>query len=52
MVKKFTNLQQIFPNNLRLENVSKDFLASNLKKTGFDDILGINNYLMGKNDIV
>ena len=52
-IHKFTaNDPEIFPNNLRLENVSKDFSASNLKKTGFDDILGIHNYLMGKNDIV
>ena len=58
----------IVPNNLCLENVSKDFSASNMKKTRFngyiydfsvyydsidiDDILDIHKYLMKKNDIV
>ena len=58
----------IVPNNLCLENVSKDFSASNMKKTGFngyiydfsldydsvavDDILDIHKYLMKKNGIV
>ena len=58
----------IVPNNLCLRNVSKDFSASNLKKTGFngyiyefsvdydtiaiDGILNIHKYLMKKNDIV
>ena len=52
----------IVPNNLCLGNVSKDFLASNMKKTGFnshiydsidvDEIKDIHNYLMKKNDIV
>ena len=58
----------IVPNNLCLGNVSKDFSASNMKKTGFngyiydfsvdydsidvDDILDIHKYLMKKNDIV
>ena len=56
------------PNNLCLGNVSKDFSASNLKKTWFngyiydfsvdydsvtvDDILDIHKHLMKKNDIV
>ena len=56
------------PNNLCLGNVSKDFSASNMKKTGFygyiydfrvdydsidvDDIKNIYKYLMKKNDIV
>ena len=72
MVQKFTNLQQkdseIVPNNLCLGNVSKDFSASNMKKTGFnghiydfsvdydaidvDDILEIPKYLIKKNGIV
>ena len=55
-------------NNLCLQNVSKDFSASNMKKTwfngyiydfnvdynsiGIDDILDIHKYLMEKNDIV
>ena len=58
----------IVPNNLCLRNVSKDFSASNLKKTGFngyiyefsvdydtiaiDGILDIHKYLMKKNEIV
>ena len=57
----------IVPNNLCLGNVSKDFSASNMKKTGFngyiyefsvdydsiavDDILDIHRYLMKKNDV-
>ena len=56
----------IVPNNLCLGNVSKDFSASNMKKTGFngdiyefsvdynstdvDDIKNIHKYLMKKND--
>ena len=56
------------PNNLCLGNVSKDFLASNMKKTGFNgymydfsvdydsievsDIQDIHKYLMEKNGIV
>ena len=56
------------PNNLCLGNVSKDFSASKMKKTGFnsyiynfsvdydsidvDDILDIHKYLMKKNGIV
>ena len=55
---------EIVPNNLCLGNVSKDFSASNMKKTGFndyfydfsvdydsidvDDILNIHKYLMKK----
>ena len=58
----------IVPNNLCLENVSKDFSASNMKKTGFNsyiydisvdynsiavgDMLNIHKYLMKKNYIV
>ena len=58
----------IVPNNLFLGNVSKNFSASNMKKTGFngyiydfsvdynsiavDDILDIHKYLMKKNEIV
>ena len=58
----------IVSNNLCLENVSKDFSASNMKKTGFngyiydfsvdhdsiavDDILDIHKYLMKKKGIV
>ena len=58
----------IVPNSLCLGNVSKDFSARNMKKTGFngyiydfsvdydtidvDDILDIHKYLMKKNDIV
>ena len=55
-------------NNLWLGNVSKDFSASNMKKTGLNgyiydfnvdydtievsDILDIHKYLMEKNDII
>ena len=58
----------IVPNNLCFGNVSKDFSASNMKKTGFNgyiydfstdynaiavsDILDIHKYLMKKNGIV
>ena len=58
----------IVPNNLCLGNVSKDFSASNMKKTGFNgyiydfsvhydsiafgDILDIHKYLMKKNEIL
>ena len=58
----------IVPNNLCLENVSKDFLAGNMKKTGLngyicefsvdyisidvDNIKGICKYLMKKDNIV
>ena len=58
----------IVQNNLCLGNVSKDFSASNMKKTGFngyiydfsvdydsidvDNIKGIHKYLMKKNGIV
>ena len=58
----------IVPNNLYLGNVSKDFSANNMKKTGFngyidefsvdydstdvDDIKDIRKYLMKKNNIV
>ena len=58
----------VVPNNLCLGNASKDFSASNMKKTGFngyfydfsvdydsidvDDILDIHKYLMKKNEIV
>ena len=36
-IHKFTvNDPEIVPNNLRLRNVSKDFSASNIKKTGFN----------------
>ena len=65
-IHKFTvNDPEIVPNNLCLGNVSKDFSASNMKKTGFngyvydfsvhygsiavDDILDIHEYLMKKN---
>ena len=52
-IHKFTaNDPEIVPNNLCLENVSKDVSASHLKKTGFDDILDIRNYLIRKNNIV
>ena len=68
-IRKFTAHDlEIVPNNLCLGNVSKDFSASNMKKTGFnghiydfsvdydsidvDDILDIDKYLMKKNDIV
>ena len=59
---------EIISNNFCLGNVSKDFAASNMKKTEFnghiygfsvdydvidvDDILDIRKYLMRKNDIV
>ena len=59
---------EIVPSNLCLGNLSKDFTASNMKKTGFngyvydfsvdydavavDDILDIHKYLMRKNDTV
>ena len=59
---------KIIPNNLCLGNVSKDFLAIKMMKTGFngyisdfsvdydainvDDILDIHKYLMKKNEIV
>ena len=58
----------IVPNSLCLGNVSKDFSASNMKKTGFngyiydvsvdyelidvDDIKNIHKYLIEKNEIV
>ena len=58
----------IVPNNLCLGNVSKDFSASNMKKTGFNgyiydfsvdynsidvnDIKNIQMYLMKKNNLV
>ena len=58
----------IVPSNLYLEKVSKDFSASNMKKTGFngyiydfsvdynaidiDTIKDIHKYLMEKNGIV
>ena len=68
-IHKFTaNDPEVVPNNLCLGNGSKDFSASNMKKTGFnghiddfsvdyasidvDDILGIHKYLMKKNNIV
>ena len=68
-IHKFTAKDsEIVPNNLCLRNVSKDFSASNMKKTGLDghiydfsvdydsiavyDILDIHKYLMKKNDIV
>ena len=68
-IHKFTaNDFEIVPKNLCLGNVSKDFSASNMKKTGLtghiydfsvdydsidvDDILDIHKYLMKKNDIV
>ena len=64
-IYKFTvKDSMIVPNNLCLGNVSKDFSASNMKKTGFngyiydfsidynsvavDDILDIHKYLMKK----
>ena len=67
--RKFTaNDLEIVPNNLCFGNVSKDFSASNIKKTGFNghiydfnvdydsidvgDILDIDKYLMKKNGIV
>ena len=68
-IPKFTAKDsEIVLNNLCLGNVSKDFSASNMKKTGFnghiydfsvdydaidvDNILDIHKYLMKKNDIV
>ena len=68
-IHKFTaKYSEIVPNNLCLGNVSKDFSASNMKKTGFngyiydfsvdydsidvDDIKNIHKYLMKKNNIV
>ena len=68
-IRKFTAKDSmIVPNNLCLGNVSKDFLASNIKKTRFngyiydfsvdhdlidvDDILDIHKYLMKINDII
>ena len=68
-IHKFTAKDpEIVPNNLSLGNVSKDFSASNMKKTEFngyiydfsvdydainvDDILDIHKYLMKKNEIV
>ena len=63
-IHKFTAKDsEIVPNNLFLRNVSKDFSASNIKKTGLiisvdydaidvDDILDIHKYLMKKNGIV
>ena len=64
-IHKFTaNDPEIVPNNLCLGNVSKDFSASNMKKTGFngyiydfsvdydsidvDDIKDIHKYLIKK----
>ena len=72
MVHKLLNLKlkilMIVWNNLCLGNVSKDFSASNMRKTGFngyfydfsidydsidvDNTKGIHKYLMKKNDIV
>ena len=68
-IHKFTAKDSmIVPNNLCLGNVSKDFSASNMKKTGFngyiydfsvdynlidvDHIKDIHKYLMKKNDKV
>ena len=68
-IHKFTAKDSVIvPNNLFLGNVSKDFSASNMKKTGFngyiydfsvhydsiafDDILDIHKYLMKKNEIL
>ena len=68
-IHKFTAKDSMtVPNNLCLGNVSKDFLASNMKKTGFNgyiynfsvdynsidvnDIKNIHKYLMKKNGIV
>ena len=68
-IHKFTAKDSmIVLHNLCLGNVSKDFSASNMKKTGFngyiydfsvdydaiavDDILDIHKYLMEKNNIV
>ena len=63
MVKKFLNATP-----LCLGNISKDWSVDNMKKTGLngydydftvdydaiavDDILGIHNYLMKKNEII
>ena len=59
---------EIVTNSLCLGNISKDWSADNMKKTGFtgyvydfsvdydatdvDDMLGIHKYLMKKNNIV
>ena len=59
---------KIIPSTLCLGNISKDWSADNMKKTGFtgyvydfsvdydatdvDDMLGIHKYLMKKNNIV
>ena len=68
-IHKFTAKDSVIvPNNLFLGNVSKDFSASNMKKTGFngsiydfsvdydsadvDNIKDIYKYLMKINDIV
>ena len=68
-IHKFTAKDsEIVPNNLCLRNISKDFSASNMKKTGFsgyiydfsvnydlidfEDIKDIQKYLMKKSDIV
>ena len=68
-IHKFTAKDsEIVPINLCLRNVSKDFTASNMKKTGFngqiydfsvdydaiavDDILDIHKYLMKKNGFI
>ena len=68
-IHKFTaNDPEIVPNSLCLGNVSKDFSASNMKKTSFngyiydftddyysnvvDDIKYIHKYLMKKNDMI
>ena len=68
-IHKFTAKDpEIVSNNLYLVNVSKDFSASNMKKTEFDgqiydfnvdydainvdDTLDIHKYLMKKNEIV
>ena len=57
-IQKFTAKDsEIVPSNLCLENVSQDFSASDMKKTGFngyiysidaDDIKDIQKYLMKK----
>ena len=69
MAQKFTNLDsEIVTTPLCLENISKDWSADNMKKTGLtgyiydfsadygstdvDDIKDIHKYLMKKNDIV
>ena len=68
-IHKFkANDSEIIPNSLCLRNVSKDFSARNMKKTGFnghiydfsidydgidvDNVLDIHESLMKKNDIV